>query len=113
MHVRDGQYTSAIYQKIRDGHFKEAIDILSTIPESRLKSRAALSLLACCHYQLQQYDLSAEYYSELVTTQPQVPVYRLYLAQALYQTGRYQQAVSHCSQLLQVAELRDQLISFE
>ena len=51
--IKDGEYTSTIYGLIKEQRFNEAIAILTYIYDSNPSSRAALSLLAYCHYYMQ------------------------------------------------------------
>ena len=51
--IKDGEYTSTIYGLIKEQRFTEAISILTYIYDSNPSSRAALSLLAYCHYYMQ------------------------------------------------------------
>ena len=53
--IKDGEYTSTIYTLIKEQRFHEAIAILTFIYDSNPSSRAALSLLAYCHYYMQVY----------------------------------------------------------
>ncbi|KAL3204137.1 hypothetical protein MRX96_001113 [Rhipicephalus microplus] len=53
-----------------------------------LGSRAALSLLAFCHYQAQEFEQAASCYEQLCTLCPEEPRYALSRAQALYQSGQ-------------------------
>ena len=53
--IKDGEYTSTIYGLIKEQRFNEAITILTFIYDTNPSSRAALSLLAYCHYYMQVY----------------------------------------------------------
>ena len=53
--IKDGEYTSTIYGLIKEQRFTEAINILTYIYDSNQSSRAALSLLAYCHYYMQVF----------------------------------------------------------
>ena len=57
--VPEGKYTYTIYSYIRDGRFADVIKILTNELQTFPKSRAALSLLAYCYYQIQDYAESA------------------------------------------------------
>lgn len=57
--IPEGAYTSTIYGLIRDRRFKEAINILSAELPSNPKSRAALSLLAYCYYNIGDFVSAA------------------------------------------------------
>ncbi|XP_037084938.1 tetratricopeptide repeat protein 30A-like [Pollicipes pollicipes] len=99
MNIRDGQYTMTIYQKIREGLYKEAVQILNAILDTYPTSRAALSLLGYCHFYQQEFDQASEYYGRLVQLFPEYEDYRLYYSQALYQACRYEEAMKETSQI--------------
>ena len=61
--IKDGEYTSTIYTLIKEQRFHEAIAILTFIYDSNPSSRAALSLLAYCHYYMQVYTISHYIYT--------------------------------------------------
>ena len=56
----EGQLTSMVYGLIRDGKYSEATRILTTQLQNFPRSRAALSLLGYCFYQMQDYRSSAQ-----------------------------------------------------
>ncbi|XP_072141968.1 intraflagellar transport protein 70B [Dermacentor andersoni] len=87
--IRDGEYTSVIYGLIREGRFTEAASALADCSrrQGALGSRAAISLLAFCHYQAQEFEQAASCYEQLCTLCPDEPRYALSRAQALYQSG--------------------------
>ena len=64
--IKDGEYTSTIYTLIKEQRFHEAIAILTFIYDSNPSSRAALSLLAYCHYYMQVYI----HYIYTISTRP-------------------------------------------
>ncbi|KAH8033702.1 hypothetical protein HPB51_015538 [Rhipicephalus microplus] len=88
--IRDGEYTSVIYGLIREGRLIEAASALADCSrrQGALGSRAALSLLAFCHYQAQEFEQAASCYEQLCTLCPEEPRYALSRAQALYQSGQ-------------------------
>ena len=65
--IKDGEYTSTIYTLIKEQRFHEAIAILTFIYDSNPSSRAALSLLAYCHYYMQVYTISTLYLHYIYT----------------------------------------------
>lgn len=67
----------------------------SLIPR-KYQSRAALSLLAHCHFYLQEFGDSAFAYERLAKLYPEVPEYRLYLVQSLYNASLHEQALEAC-----------------
>jgi tetratricopeptide repeat protein 30 len=64
--IQEGKYTSTIYTFIRDGRYLDVIKILSNELQSSPKSRAALSLLGYCYYQVQDYNNATEWLFELI-----------------------------------------------
>ena len=58
--IKDGEYTSTIYGLIKEQRFNDAITILTFIYDTNPSSRAALSLLAYCHYYMQVIILRCE-----------------------------------------------------
>ncbi|KAJ3111684.1 Tetratricopeptide repeat protein 30A [Phlyctochytrium bullatum] len=94
--VPEGKFTSTIYTFIRDSRFQDAIKILNHELTTFPKSRAALSLLGYCYYQIQDYASSSNCYEQLVRSFPEVDDYRLYYAQSLYKSGQYQAAQKAC-----------------
>lgn len=53
--VVDGNKTSMVYTLLKDGKYAEAVKILNNELQSYPNSRAALSLLAYCHYYMQNF----------------------------------------------------------
>ncbi|KAI8836789.1 hypothetical protein BJ741DRAFT_605193 [Chytriomyces cf. hyalinus JEL632] len=92
----EGKYTATIYGMIRDTRFQDVIKLLTNELQSFPKSRAALSLLAYCFYQVQDFSSSANCYEQLVRSHPEVDEYRLYYAQSLYKSGQYQPSQKAC-----------------
>uniref|UniRef100_A0A452IBU8 Tetratricopeptide repeat protein 30 n=1 Tax=Gopherus agassizii TaxID=38772 RepID=A0A452IBU8_9SAUR len=98
----DGEFTAAIYGLIRAGRFAEAVGILGSELQSSCRSRAGLSLLGYCYYQLQDFAAAAECYEQLGALHPELDDYRLYQAQSLYKAGLYAEALRVASPLLDV-----------
>ena len=93
MLIKDGDYTSTIYKKIRDGHYSSAIEILQSELQKQPQLRAALSLLAYCHYHNQDHASSADYYNQLSQLCPENDDYKLFYVMSLYKSGDYQTAM--------------------
>ncbi|XP_019378550.1 PREDICTED: tetratricopeptide repeat protein 30A-like [Gavialis gangeticus] len=100
--IADGEYTAVIYGLIRAGRYTTAAAILSSELQRSCRSRAGLSLLGYCYYQLQDFAAAAECYEQLVALHPELDEYRLYQAQALYKAGLYGEALRATSPLLDV-----------
>eukprot|EP00742_Colponemidia_sp_Colp-10_P002065 GILJ01002206.1.p1 GENE.GILJ01002206.1~~GILJ01002206.1.p1 ORF type:complete len:660 (+),score=124.52 GILJ01002206.1:316-2295(+) len=97
--IPEGQYTSTVYSLIRDGKHEEVIRILTFELQNFPRSRAALSLLAYCYYQVQDFRSSAAMYEQLTKFFPDVEEYRIYHAQTLYKAGMYPEATRVCQQI--------------
>ncbi|XP_006119513.1 intraflagellar transport protein 70B [Pelodiscus sinensis] len=100
--IPDGEFTAAIYGLIRAGRFAEAVGILGSELQNSCRSRAGLSLLGYCYYQLQDFAAAAECYEQLGALHPELDEYRLYQAQSLYKAGLYAEALRVASPLLDV-----------
>lgn len=70
--VPDGQYTQTIYSLIRDQKYTEVIGILTNELQFSPRNRAALSLLAYCHFYVQDYASAVEMYDQLTKFYPDV-----------------------------------------
>ncbi|KAJ3038123.1 Tetratricopeptide repeat protein 30A [Rhizophlyctis rosea] len=110
--VPEGKYTYTIYSYIRDGRFTDVIKILTNELQTFPKSRAALSLLAYCYYQIQDYAESAGCYEQLVRHHPEVDDYRMYYAQSLYKSGQYAAALKAC-QAIDNPEFGDKVLKLQ
>ncbi|NXO05025.1 TT30B protein, partial [Rhinopomastus cyanomelas] len=99
--VPDGEYTAAVYGLVAGGRHGEAAALLLSreLPRSS-RSRAGLSLLGYCYFQLQDFTAAAECYEQLLALHPELDAYRLYRAQALYKAGLYTEALRAVSPLL-------------
>ena len=91
--IQDGQFTATVYTLIREGRLEEVITILNKQLQTSPRSRAALSLLAYCYYNLQDFRMAATMYEQLVRYFPDVEEYRLYHAQSLYKGAHYEEAM--------------------
>ncbi|XP_055507199.1 tetratricopeptide repeat protein 30A isoform X1 [Leucoraja erinacea] len=91
--IKDGEYTTTIYKLIRDGRYGEAIHVLNNELQKHAKSRAALSLLGYCYYQMQDFLNAADCYEQLVQIHPEVDDYKLYHAQSLFKACTYTEAM--------------------
>ena len=64
--MQEGQYTQTIYSYIKQGQYVEAIDCLLPEYENNNTSRAALSLLGYCYYQIGDFVSAADCYGQLI-----------------------------------------------
>ena len=65
----------------------------------RFQSRAALSLLGYCYYQLQDFVNAADCYEQLAANNPEVEDYKLYYAQSLYKACLNEEAMKVSCQI--------------
>ncbi|XP_006000165.1 intraflagellar transport protein 70A [Latimeria chalumnae] len=93
LQIKDGEFTATIYKLIRDGRYGEAIHVISNELQKHFKSRAALSLLGYCYYQMQDFVNAADCYEQLTQLHPEVDDYKLYYAQSLYKACIYPDAM--------------------
>lgn len=63
------------------------------------QSRAALSLLGYCYYQMQDFVNAADCYEQLTVLSPEVDDYKLYYAQSLYKASLFEEAMKVSCQL--------------
>lgn len=63
------------------------------------QSRAALSVLAYCYYQMQDFVNASDCYEQLASLHPEVEEYRLYYAQSLYKACLFQEAMKVTCQI--------------
>jgi len=94
--IPEGKYTYTIYSYIKDQKFQDVIKILNNELQMFPKSRAALSLLGYCYYQVQDFMSAANCYEQLVRYYPEIDNYKLYYAQSLQKSGQYQAALKAC-----------------
>ena len=64
-----------------------------------LQSRAALSLLGYCYFQMQDFVNASDCYEQLSIMHPEVEEYKLHYAQALYKACLYQEAMKVACQI--------------
>jgi len=95
----EGQVTATIYGLIKEEKFDDAILILAEFRQSFSKSRAALSLLAYCYYQVGDFAGAAECYGELSKIYPEAECYKLYHSQSLYKACEYEEAMTVARQI--------------
>ncbi|XP_075266117.1 intraflagellar transport protein 70A-like [Convolutriloba macropyga] len=96
---KDGEYTKVVYDLIKDQKYAEVVKILTAELNMNARSRAALSILGYCTYQMQHYEEAVVYYRRLVDLCPNNEHYLMYLAQAQYKSCNYQEAMNTAVQL--------------
>ncbi|XP_053323684.1 tetratricopeptide repeat protein 30A [Spea bombifrons] len=99
LQIKDGEYTATIYRLIKEARYGEAIQILSHELQKQYRSRAGLSLLGYCYYQMQDFANAADCYEQLTQISPEVEEYKLYYAQSLYKACMYPEAMKATFQL--------------
>ncbi|XP_034314145.1 intraflagellar transport protein 70A isoform X3 [Magallana gigas] len=97
--LKEGEYTSTIYSLIKDQRYNDAVHLLSSQVQGHTKSRAALSLLGYCYFQMQDFVNAADCYEGLSMMHPEIEDYKLYYAQALYKACLYQEAMKVACQI--------------
>ncbi|XP_046913466.1 tetratricopeptide repeat domain 30 isoform X2 [Dermatophagoides farinae] len=96
--IKSGEKTKTIYTWIKEGNYKEAITVLNDELCLNQNSRAALSLLAYCHYILQEFEQSQQYYEKLIEIYPNEHHYWLNYTKCLYEYGSYEKALKTIAQ---------------
>ncbi|KAL5262492.1 hypothetical protein ACHWQZ_G008029 [Mnemiopsis leidyi] len=91
--MQEGQYTQTIYNYIKQGQYVEAIDCLLPEYENNNTSRAALSLLGYCYYQIGDFVSAADCYGQLIQIFPEHEQYKIYYAQSLQKSCQYEAAM--------------------
>ncbi|KAL0231608.1 hypothetical protein GEMRC1_011012 [Eukaryota sp. GEM-RC1] len=94
----DGDLTSHVYGLIQEQRYHELIPVLDYQLQRFPESRAALSLLAYCHYMIQNYESAASVYEQLHQLYPE-PSYKLYQAQSLFKSGFLPEATKSALQV--------------
>ncbi|XP_074647569.1 intraflagellar transport protein 70A-like [Tubulanus polymorphus] len=97
--MKEGEYTSTVYAMIKDQRYNEAVQILNQQLQTHQKSRAAISLLGYCYYQMQDFVNAADSYEQLTSMHPEVEDYKLYYAQSLYKACLYQESMKVACQI--------------
>uniref|UniRef100_A0A915DKY2 Tetratricopeptide repeat protein 30 n=1 Tax=Ditylenchus dipsaci TaxID=166011 RepID=A0A915DKY2_9BILA len=97
--IKDGEFTSTVYGMIKENRFTDAMRVLQYELQRAPDSRAALSLLGFCYYNIQDYIMAAECYGKLTEKYPQHVDYKLNHAQALYNAFMFPEAVAVLSQI--------------
>ncbi|XP_053570279.1 tetratricopeptide repeat protein 30A [Bombina bombina] len=92
LQIKDGEYTAGVYRLIKEGRYGDAVQILTELQKPH-RSRASLSLLGYCYYQMQDFVNAADSYDQLIQINPEVDEYKLYYAQSLYKAGLYPEAM--------------------
>ncbi|CAH8299906.1 unnamed protein product [Schistosoma turkestanicum] len=99
MKMKEGEFTAAIYGAIKDQKYKETVNILNQQLLVHPTSRAALSLLGYCYYQLQDFVSASDCYEQLTQIFPEIEEYKFYFAQSLYKAGLFQAATKTAAQI--------------
>ncbi|XP_026763849.1 tetratricopeptide repeat protein 30A [Galleria mellonella] len=91
LQIKDGQYTKTIYTMIKEARYEDAIKALNDAINFT-PNRAGLSLLGYCYYRTQAFVEAANCYEQLTAMHPDIPEYKLYFAQALYEASMFDEA---------------------
>lgn len=111
MDLKPGEYTNAIYTLINEQRYADAISVLVKVPQST-NCRAGLSLLGYCYYQCQEYVEAANCYEQLCVLVPNEPEYKFVYAQALFQSGLFEEAykIAHA---IEAPHLREKILQLQ
>lgn len=99
-------FTRNVYTLIGDESYGEVVRILDAELHSYPDSTAIHSLLAYCHWQLEDFQKATTCYDKLIHLNPANDYYKLMHAQSLYKTGQYYEAM-RASFAVQAPELKD------
>ncbi|CAH2238637.1 jg5383 [Pararge aegeria aegeria] len=91
LQISDGQYTKTIYTMIKESRFEDAIKALNDAINFN-PNRVGLSLLGYCYFRTQSFVEAANCYEQLSAMHPDVPEYKLYFAQALYEASMFEES---------------------
>ncbi|KAK4025995.1 hypothetical protein OUZ56_015024 [Daphnia magna] len=85
---------------IKDERYHDAITTLVTIVDANPTSKAGLSLLGYCCFQIQDFFNAASCYEQLYSLYSEQEEYKLYWAQSLYEAGLYGSSLKVCNQIV-------------
>ncbi len=91
--ICEGQYTSTIYGFVKEKKYAEAVEVLTQQRYAHPNSRAALSLLGYCYYQMQDFVQASDCYEQLAQNYPNNDDYKLYFALSLYKAFLFEPAM--------------------
>ncbi|XP_034839921.1 intraflagellar transport protein 70A isoform X2 [Maniola hyperantus] len=91
LQISDGQYTKTIYTMIKESRYEDAIKSLNDAINFN-PNRVGLSLLGYCYFRIQSFVEAANCYEQLSAMHPDVPEYKLYFAQALYEASMFEES---------------------
>lgn len=97
--ISEGNFTSTIYGYIKEKKYNEAIEVLTLQRYAHPNSRAALSLLAFCYFQTQDFVQASDCYEQLSQLCPNHPTYRLHFALCLHRAGLNEAAMQVAASL--------------
>lgn len=106
------QFTQTVYSFIKQGQYVEAIDCLLPEYENNASSRAALSLLGYCYYQIGDYVSAADCYGQLIQLFPEHEQYKIYYAQSLQKGCQYEAAMK-ASFTVDSPNLKDKVVKLQ
>ena len=96
-HIMNVAYALSRLDSITQNVHSTCFDFIQCL--GLFQSRAALSLLAYCNYQVQDFVNAADCYEQLSNDYPDVEEYRLHYAQSLYKACLYDEAMRVCCQI--------------
>lgn len=91
--LREGEFTGTIYGFIKEQKYTEAVQVLTQQLYAHPTSRAALSLLGYCYFQMQDFVNASDCYEQLAHYFPTNEEYKLYFALSLYKAFLFEPAM--------------------
>ncbi|KAL7061792.1 hypothetical protein AAHC03_0241 [Spirometra sp. Aus1] len=111
-HLREGEFTSTIYGFIKEQKYTEAVAVLTQQLYAHPSSRAALSLLGYCYYQLQDFVNASDCYEQLAQSYPSNDDYKLYFALSLYKAFLFEPAIK-VSYQIENPDYRERIVKLQ
>ncbi|GBP43823.1 Tetratricopeptide repeat protein 30A [Eumeta japonica] len=100
--VNDGTikriFTGKPYPRIKESRHDDAIKAINDAMNFS-PNRAGLSLLGYCYFRTQSFVEAANCYEQLSALHPDIPEYRLYFAQSLYEASMFNEAYNVTTQI--------------
>lgn len=97
--------------QIKEARYDDAIKALNDAVNFS-PNRAGLSLLGFCYFRTQSFIEAANCYEQLASMHPDIPEYKLYFAQALYQASMFDESYKITMQI-QAPELERKVIKLQ
>lgn len=89
--LRDEAILNFVCLQIKEARFEDAIKALNDAINFN-PNRAGLSLLGYCYFRTQAFVEAANCYEQLAAMHPDIPEYKLYFSQALYEASMFDES---------------------